>query len=153
MLSKEETDFIRYWEQNRLRRKKIVRQFLLGIPIGLLFVIPILINFTTHWYKKADVEANSQDFDPRVLFVALLLIVAFTSVFYQRHKWDQYEQRYRELLARQSREAQDPANAPAPDPANSLPPDSANSPAPDSTLVANSPSPATGSPPTPAEKE
>ncbi|GGA97334.1 hypothetical protein [Puia dinghuensis] len=104
MLSKEEERFIRYWEQNRLRRKKVVRQFLLGIPIGLLFVIPIVINFASGWNKSAGVEANSQDFDPRVLFIALLLIVGFTSIFYQRHKWDQYEQRYRELLARQARD-------------------------------------------------
>ena len=103
-MSKEEERFILYWEQNRLRRKKVVRQFLLGIPIGLLFVIPIIINFTSGWNKHADVEANSPDFDPRVLFIALLLIVGFTSIFYQRHKWDQYEQRYRELLARRARE-------------------------------------------------
>lgn len=107
MLSKEEKDFIHYWEENRLRRKKTVRQFLLGIPIGLLFVIPIVINFTSGWYKRAGVEANSQDFDPRVLFVALLLILAFIAIFYQRHKWDQYEQRYRELLAREARSARD----------------------------------------------
>ena len=129
MLSKEERDFIHYWQQNRLRRKKTVRQFLLGIPIGLLFVIPIVINFTSGWYKRAAVEAGSQDFDPRVLFVALLLIVAFIAIFYQRHKWDQYEQRYLELLAREARSGQDvPGNNDAPGnsdaPTNSDTPDS-----------------------------
>jgi len=108
MLSKEETAFIEYWEKNRLRRKKTVRQFLLGVPIGLLFVIPIVINLSSGWYKRADMEANSADFDPRVLFVALLLIVGFTSIFWQRHKWDQYEQRYRELLARRDRKPATP---------------------------------------------
>ncbi len=105
MLSKEETAFIDYWERNRLRRKKVVRQFVLGVPIGLLFVIPILISVGTGWYKRADMEVNSSEFDPRVLFVALLLIVAFVSIFWQRHKWDQHEQRYRELVARRDREA------------------------------------------------
>ena len=104
MLSKEENDFIRFWEANRLRRKKTVRQFLLGIPAGLLIVIPIVINFASGWYKRANMEANSQDFNPGVLLVALLLIVGFTAIFWQRHKWDQYEQRYRELLARRDRE-------------------------------------------------
>lgn len=127
MLSKEEKDFILYWEQNRLRRKKVFRQFLVGIPIGLLFVIPIVLNFLSGWHKSADVEANSPDFDPRVLFVALLLIVAFTSIFYQRHKWDQYEQRYRELLARRSRDAHSSTNAPAAGPGTR--PDPAISPA------------------------
>lgn len=105
MLSKEESSFIEYWEKNRLRRKKVVRQFLLGVPLGLLFVIPIVINLATGWYKRADMEANSSEFDPRVLFVALLLIVGFTAIFWQRHQWDQYEQRYRELLARRDRDA------------------------------------------------
>ena len=104
MLTKEETAFIDYWERNRLRRKKVVRQFLLGVPIGLLFAVPIVINLFSGWDKHADMEANNGEFDPRVLFVALLLIVGFTSIFWQRHKWDQYEQRYRELLARRERE-------------------------------------------------
>ena len=104
MLTKGETAFIDYWERNRLRRKKVVKQFLLGVPIGLLFAVPIVINLFSGWDKHADMEANRADFDPRVLFVALLLIVGFTSIFWQRHKWDQYEQRYRELLVRRERE-------------------------------------------------
>jgi hypothetical protein len=104
MLTQQEKDFLRYWENNRLRRKKTMRQFLVGIPIGLLFVIPIVINFTSGWYKRAQMEANNQDFNPVVLLVALLVIVVFTAIFYQRHQWDQYEQRYRELLAREKRD-------------------------------------------------
>lgn len=105
MLSKQEKDFIQYWEKNRLRRKKTVRQFLLGIPAGLLIVIPIVINLASGWYKRANMEVNnSQDFNPGVLLVALLLIVGFTAIFWQRHQWDQFEQRYRELVARRDRE-------------------------------------------------
>jgi len=108
MLTQEEKDFLHYWEQNRTRQKKIFRQFLVGIPIGLLFVIPIAINFASGWDKRASMEANSQDFNPLVLLIALLLIVGFTAIFYRQHRWDQYEQRYRELLSRQSREEEDP---------------------------------------------
>lgn len=104
MLTPEEEAFIVFWEQNRDRRKKVFRQFLVGIPIGLLFVIPIVINFASGWDKRADMEANSSDFSPGVLLVALLIIVAFTAIFYQRHKWDQHEQKYRELLARKAAE-------------------------------------------------
>ena len=114
MLTQQEKDFIRYWAANRLRRKKVVTQFLIGIPIGLAFVIPIVINFVSGWYKRAQMEANSQDFNPAVLLVALLLIVGFTAIFYQRHQWDQFEQRYRELLAREAREARE--NSPVPPP-------------------------------------
>ena len=114
MLSKEENDFILYWERNRLRQKKLFRQFLVGIPIGLLFVIPTVISFTSGWYKRADMEANSADFNPMVLFVALLLIVGFTAIFYQRWKWDQYEQRYRELVIKRDRDAASAAASAAP---------------------------------------
>jgi hypothetical protein len=103
MLTKEEKEFIHYWEENRLRRKKLVRQFLVGIPAGLLIVVPIVINLQSGWYKRATMEANSEDFNPMVLFVALLLIVGFSAIFWQRHQWDQYEQRYRELIARRDR--------------------------------------------------
>ena len=58
-------------------------------------------------------EANSPDFNPMVLFVALLLIVGFTAIFYQRHKWDQYEQRYQELQARLLKEESAVATAAA----------------------------------------
>jgi hypothetical protein len=104
MLTQQEKDFVRYWEQNRLRRKRVFRQFLVGIPIGLLFAIPIAISLKSGWDKRAVLEANSPDFNPLVLLFALLLIVGFIAIFYQQHKWDQYEQRYRELLSRPSEE-------------------------------------------------
>jgi hypothetical protein len=113
MLTQQEKDFIQYWAANRLRRKKVVTQFLVGIPIGLAFTIPIVINFVSGWYKRAQMEANNQDFNPGVLLVALLLIVGFTAIFYQRHQWDQYEQRYRELLARETRENAPPSGIPS----------------------------------------
>jgi hypothetical protein len=134
MLTQQEKDFIRYWESNRLRRKKIVRQFLVGIPIGLLFVIPITINFASGWDKRAQMEANNQEFNPIVLLIALLLIVGFTAIFYQRHQWDQYEQRYRELLSRKVPSS--PLTSPDP-PATSDPSDA-------------SPDPASGASPDPA---
>lgn len=112
MLSKEEDQFIIYWEKNRSRRKKTVRQFLLGIPAGLLIVVPIVINFSSGWYRRASMEANSEDFNPMVLFFALLLIVGFTAIFWQKHQWDQLEQRYRELLARRAKEAPPVTDAP-----------------------------------------
>jgi H+/gluconate symporter-like permease len=104
MLNKEEEAFINYWKANRDKQKKIFRQFLLGIPLALLFVIPIAINFFSGWYKRAVMETNSTEFSPGVLLLALILIVAFIAVFSRKFKWDQYEQRYRELLAREEKQ-------------------------------------------------
>jgi hypothetical protein len=109
-MTKEETDFIHYWEANRLKRKKIFRQLLVGIPAGLLITVPIVVNLVSGWYKRATMEVNSSDFNPLVLIVALLIIVAFSAIFWQQHQWDQFEQRYLELLVKRDREevADDP---------------------------------------------
>ncbi len=113
MLTPQEEAFIRYWEENRSRQKKIFRQFLVGIPVGLAFVVPILINIISGWDNKVDRlydDPNNSTGSPygdksllMVLMVAMLLIIGFTAIFYRRYKWDQYEQRYRELLARRER--------------------------------------------------
>lgn len=104
MLSKEEEAFINYWKANRERQKKTFRQFLLGIPLALLFVIPIALNFFSGWNKRAVMESNGSDFNPGVLLLALLLIVVFVAIFSRKFKWDQYEQRYRELLDREKKQ-------------------------------------------------
>jgi hypothetical protein len=103
LITPEENDFIHYWELNRERQKKTVRQFLLGIPIGLAFVIPMIANFISGWYKRADMIANTRDFNPLVLIIALLLIVGFIAIFSKRHDWDMKEQRYRELLDKKAK--------------------------------------------------
>jgi len=102
MLTQEEKDFMEYWEQNRDKQKKIVKQFLLGIPVGLLFAIPIVLNFLSGWYKRAMMISNTQEFNPGVLLIALLLIVGFIAIFSRKHRWDQNEQHYQELKAKQA---------------------------------------------------
>jgi hypothetical protein len=104
MLTLEEKKFMDYWEKNRDKQRKIVRQFILGIPVGLLFTIPILISFSSGWYKRAGMMINTTDFNPGVLLVALLLIIGFMAIFSRRHKWDRNEQFYKELKAKESAE-------------------------------------------------
>jgi len=104
MLSPEENRFIEYWEKNRARQKKTFKQLLIGIPFGMLLAIPISINFFSSWYKRAEMVRNSEDFNPVVLLVALLLIIGFVAIFSQKHKWDMREQKYLELLEKKKRE-------------------------------------------------
>jgi H+/gluconate symporter-like permease len=104
MLTEEENAFINYWKLNREKQKRTFRQFLVGIPVALLFVIPIAINFFSGWYKRASMISRTSDFNPGVLMLALILIVVFIAIFSRKFKWDQYEQRYIELLARKKRE-------------------------------------------------
>jgi hypothetical protein len=104
MLSNEEEAFITYWRANREKQKRTFRQFLLGIPVALLFVIPICINFFSGWYKRARMVAGTSDFNPGVLLLALVLIVVFIAIFSRKFKWEQYEQRYIELLAKKEKQ-------------------------------------------------
>ncbi|MBX3257606.1 MAG: hypothetical protein KF862_25995 [Chitinophagaceae bacterium] len=99
MLSNEEKEFIAYWEQNRLKEKKTFRQLLIGLPLGLVFTLPILVNFMSGWYKRADMVGRTQ-FNPVVLICAAIIIVVFFAIFSKRHKWEMNEQRYQELKAR-----------------------------------------------------
>ena len=99
MLTQKEKDFIDYWERNRDRQKKVFWQFLVGIPLGLLFAVPIAINFGSGWYRRAMMVVNSGGL---ALLLALVLIVVFVAIFSQQHKWEQHDQKYRELVARRS---------------------------------------------------
>jgi H+/gluconate symporter-like permease len=100
MLSEEEEAFISYWRANREKQKRVFRQFLLGIPLALLFVVPIAINFFSGWYKRAAMMSRTTEFNPGVLLLALLFIVIFIAVFSRKFKWEQYERRYIELQAK-----------------------------------------------------
>lgn len=105
MLTETQKAFLKYWEENRLREKKINKQLLLGLPIGMLFAIPVLIILFSgkFWYQRANMEANSQS-SPIVLIIAVICIAVFVALFYKRHQWDQREQHYLELKAKEKEE-------------------------------------------------
>ena len=100
MLTEDEEKFVVYWENNRFRRKKLVKQLAVGLPIAVAIVVAIFVNFFSGWYKRADMMIRSQSSLVLVLIIAALLIVIFISVFSAKHQWDLNEQRYREFLAK-----------------------------------------------------
>jgi len=106
MLTEREKKFVAYWEQHRNKEKKVFRQLLFGLPLGLLFVIPIVLNFSSGWYKRANMWArgHTDDQSGTVLIVAGLIILVFIAIFSKRHRWEMNEQTYRELLARDEKE-------------------------------------------------
>src|SRR3954453_16585219 len=103
MLTDQEEAFIKYWAASRDKQKRTFRQFLLGIPLALLFVIPITLNFFSGWYKRATMVRATPDFNPGVLLLALILIVVFIAIFSRKFKWEQNERHYIELLAKKER--------------------------------------------------
>ena len=43
MYTDHEKRFMEWWSENRLREKRTLKQWLMGIPVGLLFAIPISV--------------------------------------------------------------------------------------------------------------
>ena len=107
-LTREEADFVLFWKDNREKRRKVFRQLALGLPLGFLIVIATFVNFFSGWYTRAVMARNEATRQHSaslilVLLVAAILIVIFVLIFSVRHKWDINEQRYRELLEKQSK--------------------------------------------------
>lgn len=106
MLTENERRFMDFWETHRDREKRFFRQLLIGIPVGLLFTIPILLLLFSGklWYKRADAVANTQT-SPVVLVVAAVIIIAFVSIFYKRQQWEMKEQQYQELKNKETKQS------------------------------------------------
>jgi L-cystine uptake protein TcyP (sodium:dicarboxylate symporter family) len=104
MINEQEKMFIEFWEANRLKEKKVLKQLLIGLPMGVLFGLPVMIILFTgkFWYRRADMVANSQ-LNPTVLLVAVILIIVFVAIFYKRHQWEMKEQQYLEFKAKQEK--------------------------------------------------
>lgn len=101
-LSEAEEQYIAYWEKNRLKEKRTLNQFLIGLPLGILFASPILLNLFSGWHKLAGIYKH-MGFNPVLILIAALAIIAFVAIFSRRHKWEMKEQQYREFLAKREK--------------------------------------------------
>ena len=79
-----------------MKEKNIFYQMLTGLPIGLLFALPIIFILFTgrYWFKRADMVANAE-LSPVLLVTAVLIIAIFVAIFYKRHQWEMKEQQYK----------------------------------------------------------
>lgn len=101
MLEEKERLFLNYWSVHREKERRPGYQLLTGLPIGLLFALPIIFLLFTgkYWYKRADMVANSK-LSLGVLAIAIVLIALFISMLYKRHQWEMKEQQFMELKAK-----------------------------------------------------
>jgi sterol desaturase/sphingolipid hydroxylase (fatty acid hydroxylase superfamily) len=112
-LTKQEQDFLEYWETNRSNKKKFLRQFSIGLPLGVLMVLAIFINLFSGWNKRAEMVARGNSSFLYTVVIAVVAIAVFITVFSSRHKWEQNEQKYQELRQKQKKAeaAHSPNNA------------------------------------------
>ncbi|MEO7960231.1 MAG: hypothetical protein ABIR19_01720 [Ginsengibacter sp.] len=101
MLTEEEKDFITFWEEYSDKQKKISYQITSGLPFGLAFALPVLVALLFHnWYKRMSYISNSQVV---VVFITVMIIALFISIFRKKFQWEQNDQLYKELKFREKK--------------------------------------------------
>jgi pilus assembly protein TadC len=95
MLTKDEILFLEYWEKRREKEKQFFRQLVTGLPMGLVFALPVLLVVIFHgWYKNMIYISDSQII---VIIIGVLCVAIFFSIFRGKFKWESNEQLYKEL--------------------------------------------------------
>ena len=104
MLTENEQFFVDSWEKIRDHEKKLSTRILRGIPLGLLFSMPVMIVLFTgrFWYKRADMILYTKT-SPWVLIISIFIITVLFAAFYRYHKWEMKEQQYHELLRKKNK--------------------------------------------------
>lgn len=78
-----------------------MRQFTIGLPLGVMIVLALFVNIVTGWHKRAAMALQNNASLIIVILIAAIAIVVFMTVFARNHEWDQQETRYQELLQKQ----------------------------------------------------
>lgn len=106
MLKEQELAFIEYWEQNRDKESRFMAKFIAGLPMAMIFGLPILLLvvvvyfFFPTWYSKVGSEFSNSL--PAIVVAVFIAIVFFA--FARKHfEWEQKENQYLALKARQKK--------------------------------------------------
>ena len=101
MVTEQEKLFITYWEANREIEKRSLYKLALGLPLGLVFALPILLSVVFHdWYKRMIFISGSQ---LTVILIAVLGIAVFFALFKIKFKWEENDHRYKELKFKENK--------------------------------------------------
>jgi len=107
MISEKERQFMRYWEQNRARENKAAHKLLRGLPMALIFGLPVILSvivvrlFFPEWYTKISQTTPGMFISA---IIAVICVVIFYAYFTQHYKWEMNEQLYHELKAKENKE-------------------------------------------------
>ncbi|HET9056796.1 MAG TPA: hypothetical protein VFN30_08115 [Chitinophagaceae bacterium] len=98
MLTKEEKEFILYWETHSAKTNNWKVHLKSGAWWGLLFALPILLNYLSGWFTNIRLRLPGT-----ITFILLAVagIAFFFAVFSQRFRWEYNERRYKELKAKE----------------------------------------------------
>ena len=105
MISEKEIKFLRYWEQNREIESTFLSKLTRGLPMALLFGLPIILSvvvvriFFPDWYMKIS-QTSPGMFITAV--IAMIIIILFYSFFRMQFKWEMNDQLYKELKSKEN---------------------------------------------------
>lgn len=101
-MDKSDEEFLKYWAATRDKEKKWLYQLMLGLPLGLVFGLPVLLSVLLRgWYKRMPYVSGTQF---TLILMACMGIAVFYAIFRMKFKWDMNEQHYQELLEQQKKE-------------------------------------------------
>lgn len=104
MLTPEEEVFVKYWSQNRTSKRKVLRHLYAGLPMAMVLVVAIFANLLSGWYGRAQMVFFRENSSLIIiLLIASLGIIVFMVIFSARHRWEQNELKYHELLEKQKK--------------------------------------------------
>jgi uncharacterized BrkB/YihY/UPF0761 family membrane protein len=107
MITAKERQFIAYWEQEREWRSKFSNKLLSGLPMAMLFGIPIILSIVVvyfyfpEWYTKI---SNTSPGMFITVVIAVLIAILFFSYFRMHYKWEMNEQLYQELKNKENKQ-------------------------------------------------
>jgi hypothetical protein len=124
MLSEKDKAFMARWETVREVEGTFRHKFLSGLPMSMLFGLPILLFFaavkiffpswfTTATHRSSEVVVPEMTAQFMTLsagnvimaFIAVVATVLFFSYFRMHYKWENNEQLYRELKSKEKKSA------------------------------------------------
>jgi preprotein translocase subunit SecY len=100
MLSEKDKKFITHWEKERDRQNSIPAKLIAGLPMAVLFCVPVLLLITAvylflpEWYTRV---SNSMAGSMTTIVIAVIICILFFSYFRMQYKWEMNEQLYKEL--------------------------------------------------------
>lgn len=103
MLSEKDKEFITWWEKERERLNNFPAKLLAGLPMAVLFFLPVLLFITAvylflpEWYTKV---SGSIGGSMTSIIVALIICTLFFSYFRMQYKWEMNEQHYLKLKSK-----------------------------------------------------
>ena len=107
MLSEKELTFLDYWESNRTALSSFKSKLLKGMPMALLFGLPIILFILMvyiwfpAWYTKISATTSGSFI---TVIIAVFIAIIFFSYFRMHFKWEMNEQLYQELKHKQKKE-------------------------------------------------